>query len=114
MALDTLLNSLLFLSLFFPCRQEYLTLGLIIQANSIADSGILFDVVLTHSALEAACAYSCLLPATISTVSSLHLPQHHHFSSNLSGEFLTLVSSSVCPTVIRWMISAHSESEPSG
>jgi len=68
MALDALLNSLLFLSLFFPCRREYLTLGLIIQANSIADSGILFDVVLTHSALEAACADSCLLPAAIFTV----------------------------------------------
>ena len=44
----------------------------------------------------------------IFTVSSLHLTQHYHFSSNLSGEFLTLVSSSMRTTVIRGMISAHS------
>ena len=82
-----LLKSLLFLSSFFSCHREYLTLGLIIQANSIADSGILFDVALTHSAMEVARAFSCLLPAAIFTVPSLHLPQHHHFSWNLSGEF---------------------------
>ena len=49
MGLDTLLNSLLLLSLFFSYRRKYLTLGYIIQANFITDSGILFGIAQTRS-----------------------------------------------------------------
>ncbi|RPA96052.1 hypothetical protein L873DRAFT_1695690 [Choiromyces venosus 120613-1] len=55
----------------------------------------LFDIALTHSTLEAARASSCLLTAAIFTVSSLHLPQHHHLFPKLCREFLRLVSSSM-------------------
>lgn len=55
----------------------------------------LFDIALTQDTLEAARASSCLLTAAIFTVSSLHLPGHHHLFPKCLREFLRLVSSSM-------------------
>ncbi|PUU76314.1 hypothetical protein B9Z19DRAFT_990871 [Tuber borchii] len=82
---------------------DFVSSGLITQAEADALFTIfrdslnhyLFDVALTHNTLEAARASSCLLTAAIFTVSSLHLPQHHHLFPKLCREFLRLVSSSM-------------------
>ncbi|KAL7274529.1 hypothetical protein RUND412_002574 [Rhizina undulata] len=55
----------------------------------------LFGIAFAHDTLNSVRSSSSLLSAAIFTVSSLHLPQHHHLFRICYREFLTLVSSSM-------------------
>ena len=98
MGLDTLLNSLLLLSLFFSYRRKYLTLGYIIQANFITDSGILFGIAQTRSNpwRSGGCpclfmfATSCYIHCVITTSSSA-LPLLLEYISRVSHSFFSSV-----------------------